>query len=592
MEINRKVEKIRSLMKDDGLDAWIIYGSDPHNSEYVCPRWRTRNFVSGFSGSAGTVVITEKEALLWTDSRYFIQAAKQLSGTEYKLMKMGQPSVLDYVTYLKTNKYIKKVGTSGDTLMKAVYTDLTENGINIVPTRDYLDEIWEDREKVPNKPVKRMDDSICGFSAKEKLEQIRKICKEKGVDNYLISSLDDIAWTLNFRGSDIDYNPVFLSYLLLLEDKTILFADKVRFNDDDYDYLASFLTILPYSKISEYLSNLPNNLKVILNEKKTNMLNFKSFPKDTEFFDMMDITSELKTSKNSVEIEGMKKAHIADGIAYAAFRSKLEKMKNLSEIDVQNLFAEERAKQPFLKYLGPSFGPISAFSDHGPMCHYSATQESNSKIEGDGLLVLDTGGQYDCGMTDLTRTLLFGKASEEEKKDYTLVLKGHLALSRIHFPEGTTGMQLDVLARQFLWKEGMTFTHGTGHGVGFHLCVHEGPAYITIGKTALYPMKEGVVISDEPGLYKENRHGIRIENLIYVKKAEKTEFGQFYEFSDLTLIPYERDLIDINLLSEEEIKQINDYHSWVLDSLKEKVTEDGRKFLLKATKPLLKNSKL
>jgi len=588
MEINKKIERIRVLMKEDGLNAWVIYGSDPHNSEYVCPRWRTRNFVSGFSGSAGTVVITEKEALLWTDSRYFIQAAKQLVGSKYKLMKMGQPDVPNYVTYLKNNKEVKKVGTSGDTLMKAVYSDLIENGINIVPTKDYLDEIWEDREKVPTKPVKRMDDKLCGFSAKEKLDQVRKICKEKGCENYLISSLDDIAWTLNLRGSDIDYNPVFLSYLLILENKTILFADKVRFSENDYNYFSKFLTILPYSEISEYLSKLPSDLKVILNEKKTNMLNFKSFPKSTEFVDMMDITSELKTSKNPVEIEGMKKSHIADGIAFAAFRAKLEKMKNLSEITVQNLFAEEREKQNFLKYLGPSFGPISAFSDHGPMCHYSATQESNAKIEGNGLLVLDTGGHYECGMTDLTRTLLFGKASEEEKKDYTLVLKGHLALARLHFPEGTTGMQIDVLARQFLWKEGMTFTHGTGHGVGFHLCVHEGPAYITIGKTALYPMKEGVVISNEPGLYKENRHGIRIENLVYVKKAEKTEFGQFYEFSNLTLIPYERDLIDVKLLTEEELKQINDYHSLVFSSLKDKVTEDGKNYLLKATAPLLK----
>lgn len=588
MEINKKIEKIRSLMKKDGLNAWVIYGSDPHSSEYVCPRWRTRNFVSGFSGSAGTVVITETEALLWTDSRYFIQAAKQLKQTEYKLMKMREPGVVDYITYLKKNKEIKKVGTSGDALMKAVYSDLIESGINIVPTKDYLDEIWEDREKVPTKPVQRMDDKICGYSAKEKLEQVRKICKEKGCENYLISSLDDIAWTLNLRGSDIDYNPVFLSYLLLLGEKTILFADKVRFNEEDYSYLSSFLTILPYSKISEYLSALPQNLKVILNEKKTNMLNFNSFPEGTEFIDMMDITTELKACKNPVEIEGMKKSHIADGIAFAAFRAKLAKMKNLSEITVQNLFAEERQKQTYLKCLGPSFGPISAFSDHGPMCHYSATQESNAKIEGNGLLVLDTGGHYECGMTDLTRTLLFGEASDEEKKDYTLVLKGHLALARIHFPEGTTGMQIDVLARQFLWKEGLTFTHGTGHGVGFHLCVHEGPAYITIGKTALYPLKEGVVISNEPGLYKENRHGIRIENLVYVKKAEKTEFGQFYEFSDLTLIPYERELIDVKLLTEEEIKQINDYHSLVFSSLKDKVTEEGREYLLKATKPLLK----
>lgn len=586
MTVNEKICRIQQLMAQENLDGWIIYGSDPHNSEYVCPRWRTREFVTGFSGSAGTVLITRDGADLWVDSRYHIQAESQIQGTMIHLFKVDKPGVPSFFEYLTSNKgRFHRIGTSADCLTKAAYDNLVNEGFEVIPTEDYLDDFWSSRPAVPDFPVRSLADSICGLSARKKLDQVRS--RLNGLDYLMISSLDDIAWVLNLRGQDIEFNPVFLSYLLIGKDNAVLFADRQRFSDDVYSSLSKTVDILPYAEVKNCLSSLPSGLKVGLDFARTNMLVFEAFPDGTEFTDQMDITTRMKACKNPIELDGMREAHIQDGAAMVNFFAKVYAApEGWTEIALTDALQKERDKMP--GELGPSFSPIAGYAEHGAMCHYSATPRTSSAI-GRGLVVLDTGGLYQMGMTDITRTLLFGEATADEKRDYTLVLKGHLALYRTHFPEGTCGIQLDALASQFLWNNGLMFSHGTGHGVGFCLCVHEGPAGIThrVGSAyAEYPLQVGMVLSDEPGVYLEGRHGVRIENLVAVQKAETTEFGNFLKFEFLTMCPYERNLIDKNLLTSEEIGLIDSYHATVLEKLSPRVTAEGLAYLKEATRPL------
>lgn len=583
MTINDKVRGIQALMEKDGLDAYIIYGSDPHNSEYVCPRWRTREFITGFSGSAGTVMITRSEALLWVDSRYNIQAAEQIKGTVFKLFRYDDPGVMNFKQYLEAHADdLHVLGTAADCLMKTELDDLETKGFTVVPAADYLDRIWTDRPPVPFLAVRRMDDKLCGFSASEKLEQLRG--QFDGLDYMFISSLDDIAWVLNLRGQDIAYNPVFLSYLLVGKDDAVLFADSRRFSKDMMEAFKPFLKVRPYESVCDYLKALPAGSKVGLDFKRTNMLVYNAFPASVVFRNQMDKTTEMKACKNEAELAGMRQAHVLDGVALVNFLAKVEaNPSGWTEMKLTDALQEERDKLSDSR--GPSFGPIAGYAEHGAMCHYSATKESSSAVKR-GLVVLDTGGHYEMGMTDVTRTLCFGEPTADEKRDYTLVLKGHLALFRTHFPEGTSGLQLDALARQFLWNNGLTYSHGTGHGVGFCLCVHEGPMSISYRPNALYPLKEGMVISDEPGLYLEGRHGIRIENLVAVQKAETTEFGNFFKFEFLTMCPYERRLIDKSMLTDEEERLVNDYHAEVLEKLSPLVNPEALDYLKRATRPL------
>lgn len=586
MTINEKVQKIQEMLKEDQLDAYIINGSDPHNSEYVCPRWRTRAFISGFSGSAGTVVITADTAMLWADSRYHIQAEKELQGSVFQLFKVDNPGVPTYMQYLCSNKgKLRRIGISADCLMKAGFDSMTAEGFEVVPSRDYLNDIWLDRPEVPAFPVTEMDEKLCGYSAAEKLSRIRG--KFEGFDWFLVSSLDDIAWTLNLRGQDIAYNPVFLSYLLIGKDQAILFADRKRFSGEILEKLEARektgITIRPYEDICSYIQNM-GSVRVALDFGRTNMLVYGAFQKGTVFVNQMDITTRMKACKNPSELGGMRQAHLLDGAALVnLFAEVAGNPEGWTEMKLTDELQAFRDRNPESK--GPGFGPIAGYAEHGAMCHYSATKESSSSIKR-GLVVLDTGGHYDMGLTDVTRTLCFGEPTEGEKRDYTLVLKGHLALFRTHFPQGTCGLQLDALARQFLWNNGLSYSHGTGHGVGFHLCVHEGPMSISYRANALYPLEEGMVISDEPGLYLEGRHGIRIENLVVVQKAEKTEFGQFFKFEFLTMCPYERALIDKGMLTREEIDLVNAYHKEVLEKLSPLVAPESLAYLEKATMPL------
>lgn len=588
-DINARVAQLRKLMKERGLDAYIINGTDPHQSEYVCPRWRTRAFITGFTGSAGTAVVTADSALLWVDSRYFIQSAKEIDGTCWIQMKSGQPDSVEFMDWIRDNlKPGSKVGISADTLMTGAkkYAEevLAAKGIELVPTEDLLSMIWRDRPVVPESKIVEIPPDVAGLSAADKISAIRAAYKKKGCEATFVSSLDDIAWILNMRADDIAFNPVFLSYLLIRDDKAFLFTSPSRFDADQLEAMKPVCEVLPYGSAAEKLPELLKDVKKIyLSLEKTNLL-IRNAIGNRIVVDGRDFSTDMKAAKNPVELEGMRRAHLWDGIALVNFMAGLDKAKVYTEYELTELLAAERAKTP--EYLGPSFNPIAGFAAHGAMPHYAPSGDRSDRIEGSGLVVLDTGGQYVSGMTDVTRTLLFGKATREQKHDYTLVLKGNLAIAAQRFPEGTNGYQLDVLARQYLWQYGLSYSHGTGHGVGFRLNVHEGPQSISPRLTSMAPLVPGMVISDEPGVYKEGRYGIRIENVIAVKPDFRTEFGRFFAFEVLTICPFERKLIDVSLLSEQERLMVDSYHAWCYAELSQFVDADTKAWLKKACAPL------
>lgn len=584
MTINEKINALRALLKQKKLDAWIINGTDPHNSEYVSPRWRSIEFISGFTGSYGFVVITQKTAFVWTDSRYFIQCANQIKGSCFVMKKTNGPDAEKWYEVLLSEIKKGKVGIAAETLSVKEERSWKERGLNVVACSDLLDAIWTDRPACPANKVERMSDIICGETVESKISRIREAAKKDKCSCILISSLDDIAWTLNLRGSDIEDTPVFLSHLFIGPKSVILFTDEKRFSS--LNLKNECYKVRPYQDASDYLSTLKKTT-VHINPSATNMLLYNALDKTSvRIVEGDNYSTMFKACKNEAELSGMRAAHILDGVALVNFLGTVKSCKfDFTELSIAECLEDERALE--IDYLGPSFSTIAGFAEHGAVVHYSATKKNDKKIEGNGLLVLDSGGQYRYGTTDVTRTLLFGRATKEMKRDYTLVLKGHLALASCVFPKGCNGHQLDALAHQYLWQEGMDYFHGTGHGVGFRLSVHEGPQRISASKTcADVNLECGMVISDEPGVYKEGKYGIRIENLITVVPAKKTEFGQFYTFEVLTCCPYERALIDKSMLTNEEITLINAYHEWVYRCLKDMVSKDGLKYLKEAVKPL------
>lgn len=586
--INERIRSLRSEMAKEGIDAYLITGTDPHQSEYVAPRWRTRAFISGFTGSAGTVIVTSDKALLWVDSRYFIQAEAEIQGTEFEMFKLDTPGTPDPYTYLESN--IAKglsVGVDGTSISITRFEELAarlkKKRIKLVSTDDLLDRFWVGRPEIPFSMCVEMKDDYAGFTANAKVNFVRLKLRQKGAEWTFISSIDDVAWLTNLRADDIAYNPVFMSYAFISFDRAVLFTNPARFTPELYKKVAADFEIYDYLDAKNMIEGLTKKGKGYYNPDKSAYAFAPSLRKKRNITGI-DITTDLKARKNPVELDGMRRSHFQDGVAFANFMANLDPMKAYSEIEIADRFAKEREKLE--GYLGPSFRPISGFREHGAMCHYSADEKSNKAIDGQGLLVLDTGSQFEYGMTDLTRTLLFGAdATDEEKRDYTLVLKGHLALARQRFPLGTRGYQLDALARQYLWTAGMTFFHGTGHGVGCRLNVHEGPMNISTRPVDV-PLEPGMVVSDEPGVYKEGRHGIRIENLIAVQKDIDTEFGSFCTFEVLTMVPYEKRLIDERYLTDAEIQQINLYHKWINEQLVDYVREETKPWLENATSPI------
>ena len=587
--IDERVSALRSLMNEKGYDAYIVTGTDPHMSEYVAPRWRTRAFISGFTGSAGTVLVTKDEAILWVDSRYFIQGEDEIKGTCFRLIKLDIDDNPDTNTYIERNLpsgSIVATDKSGISISK--FGELKERfqkkGITLTASDDLLDNIWSDRPAIPESVLRSVPVHYAGLTSADKLSKVREKLKEKGADYTFIASIDDVAWLTNLRGDDIKCNPVFMSFCLVTMDKAYLFTSLSRFNDEVRKICEEDFVIIPYEEsynLSSYVSG-----RGLYDADRVNMA-FSEVLDRPESIKSRDITTDLKARKNEIELRGMRRSHLMDGVAFINFLSRLntDPDGSLDEIAVSDLLEKERERLE--GYLGPSFNPISGFAEHGAMCHYSATPESSKKIDHDGLLVLDTGSQFYYGMTDVTRTLCFGNPTAEQKKDYTLVLKGHLALARQIFYKGTKGVQLDVLAKQYMWQAGMTYYHGTGHGVGFNLNVHEGPMNVS-SRLVDVALEKGMVISDEPGIYKEGRHGIRIENLIAVDDYVRTEFGEFMAFEVLTMVPYEKKLIDLKYLDDSEIRQINDYHQWIREELTSLVDEDAKAYLESATSPLVR----
>ena len=584
MEINEKIEALRALLRKNNLAAYIINGTDPHNSEYVCEHWRSREFISGFTGSAGTVLVTLTDALIWVDSRYFVQCSQQIENTCFKMKKANGPEAEKFIDYIKntfTNN--EKIGISAETLMLKQKREFEENSINIVPCDDLLGFIWTDRPPVPETQAEYIPLGISGESTKSKLAKMRLFMKEKCAQYLLVTALDDIAWILNLRANDIPDTPVFLSYLLINSEEAMLFTSENRFKNIKSKCIEC--RILPYESIFDKLSGI-SGCSVYVNPENTNMKVINALSGENIIIvEGKDYSTDLKACKNNIELNGMRVAHILDGVALADFMGAVRSNEySFTEISIAQCLEDERAKEE--AYLGPSFSTIAGFADHGAIVHYSATPQTDRKISGSGLLVLDSGGQYVCGTTDVTRTLLFGRATKEMKDNYTRVLKGHLEIASLVFPEGTTGVHIDVLAHRYLWQVGLDYFHGTGHGVGCRLSVHEGPQRISSSLKSDVPLKEGMVLSDEPGVYKEGKFGIRIENLLAVVPAFKTQAGQFYTFEVLTCCPYERRLIDKTLLTEEEINLIDVYHSWVYSQLKDFVSKQGLEYLKEATEPL------
>jgi len=590
VDIKSRIEGLRSLMKERSIDAFIIPSSDNHGSEYVSDYFRVRQWISGFTGSAGTVVITEKEAHLWVDGRYFLQGEQQIQGTEYILERMGEPGVKTYTQWICDN--VKTGGTvsfNGKVFTVSQLHDLEESfkekGIKTKPEEDIFDIIWKDRPTMPNKKIFVHEDSYAGKTVEEKLTLVKEEMKNINVNNLLLASLDDIAWLLNLRGGDVECNPVFLSYFLISDDKYILYVDKEKLNEKIINLLSSkSISIKDYNDIVSDLKLIKGN--ITFDPSKTNVWLKESINKEVNTIEKRNITTDLKARKNSVELKNIENAHIKDGVAMVKFIKWVKE--NVNNEEITEISAAEKLKELRAEgedFIDISFDTIAGYGPHGAIIHYKASEESSLKLQPKGLFLVDSGAQYLDGTTDITRTIALGELTEEEKEDYTLVLKGHLNLSTAIFLEGTPGCSLDVLARRALWSKGLDFKHGTGHGVGYLLNVHEGPQGI---RRELNPiaLEEGMIVSNEPGVYKADKHGVRIENLIAVQEKEKNDFGKFMCFKDLTLCPYELDAINISLLNEDEKSWLNDYHKKVLEKLSPYLLEDEVLWLKNATKEI------
>lgn len=568
MTINNKLILLRSVMKQKGVDALIIPSSDPHQSEYVAAHWQERTWISGFTGSAGTVVITENHAGLWTDSRYFLQAEMELDGSEFVLHKMINQFAAPYVDYLAENLHKGQVVAINGWMFAKSSVDSIKNtleslDINVEHRHDLISNVWTDRPSLSDAQVHIHDDSFAGKTVEEKLSDIRQKITDSEANHHFISALDDLAWTFNIRGNDVDYNPVVIAYAIVSNVDAQLFVDTRKLNKDVICYFEqNKVTVHTYNDIISYLNNLSEKETIIVDPNICSQNVYEAI--NAQIKHDASIPKLLKAVKNPTEIAHIRNAMKKDGAAIANTFYWLEKgladQSNINECAVALKLAENRSKQEH--YHGESFGAIIGYKGNGAIIHYHPEPDTCKKIEAEGILLVDSGGQYSDGTTDITRTLSLSEPTSEQKKHYTLILKGMIALSRAVFPEGTTGVQLDTLARQFLWSEGLNYGHGTGHGVGFFLNVHEppqgfAPAHSERGKTIHV---EGMLSSNEPGYYLEGQYGMRIENLIVVNKFKDTGF---LSFETLTLYPFDKTLLDHSRLTVEEKKWINDYHQKV-----------------------------
>lgn len=586
--IKERVNAFRAILKRNNISAFIIPSTDPHLSEYVAPHWKTREWISGFTGSAGTIVILQNSAGLWTDSRYFLQATEQLEGTGIELYKEMLPETPTITEFLCKNL------NPGDTLgiegkmfsinqVELMQKDLEHSGIRIEILDDPINDIWANRPQIPKEPAYVYGIEFAGKSCKDKIDSIRQELNKSKSNSIFITALDEIAWTLNIRGNDVHCNPVVISYLLITQKNVFCFISNDKITNEVKQYLESQdIEIQPYEKAEAFLKEF-NGGSIMLDPAKTNFAMYSAIHPSNEIIRTASPISLLKATRNDQEIAGIHEAMKQDGIALVKFLQWLEEAVpkgKETELSIDEKLTEFRSKRPL--YKGKSFDTIAGYKEHAAIVHYSATPESNARLAPKGLLLLDSGAQYLNGTTDITRTIGLGELTEEEKVDYTLVLKGHIALAMAKFPFGTRGAQLDVLARTPLWEQGMNFLHGTGHGVGHFLCVHEGPQSIRMNDNPIILMP-GMVTSNEPGVYKGGKHGIRIENLTLVCKYKEGMFGEYLQFETITLCPICKKGIIKDMLSDEEIKWLNDYHQKVYETLSPELEENERSWLKEAT---------
>lgn len=585
--ISERIHALRMWFKPN-IQAFIIPSTDPHLSEYVAPHWKSREWISGFTGSAGTVVITEKKAGLWTDSRYFLQAAEQLQGSGIDLYKEMLPETPSITKFLSDELQPgESVGIDGKMFsveqVESMQAELSAKNIQIVFCPDPMDELWENRPPMPESPAFVYDIKYAGKSCSEKIAAIRTELKKKSAESVMLSALDEIAWTLNLRGNDVHCNPVVVSYLLITEKKAVLFIAPEKVTEEVRNYLEKQqIEIQNYSNTEIYLSDL-NSSSILMNPAKTNYSVFSSVNPQCRIIRGEAPVALLKAIRNEQEIKGIHAAMQRDGVALVKFLRWLESgvpSGTETELSIDRKLHAFRATQDL--YAGESFDTIAGYKEHGAIVHYSATEESNATLHPKGFLLLDSGAQYLDGTTDITRTIALGELTTEEKTDYTLVLKGHIALAMAVFPSGTRGAQLDVLARMPLWSHKMNFLHGTGHGVGHFLSVHEGPQSIRMNENPIV-LQPGMVTSNEPGVYKGGSHGIRTENLTLVCSAGEGLFGEYLKFETITLCPICKKGIIKELLTADEVDWLNNYHQQVYEKLSPKLNEEEKAWLKEAT---------
>lgn len=592
-EIELRLARLRELMKREHLSAFIFPSTDAHQSEYVADHWRGREWISGFNGSAGTAVVTMKSAALWTDSRYFLAAEEQLEGTEYQLMRLkmeGTPTIAEWLGKELQDVQSPEVGLDGMVNSYNYVKDLSYSlrklgGITLRTNLDPLEQIWENRPSLPANPVEIQPLEYAGETLASKVARIRKSLRELHADGMLVSALDDIAWTLNLRGTDVHCNPVFVSYLLIESDKVSLFVDDNKLSPEVKQYLQdNQVSLYKYNKVEKCLESY-SEYNILLDGNETSYYLWKTV-KCQEIVAAGSPIPAMKAVKNKAEIEGYRSAMLKDGVAMVKFLKWLKpavEAGGQTEISIDEKLTSLRAEQKLFRDI--SFDTIAGYAQHGAIVHYEATPETDVVLKPEGLILIDSGAQYQDGTTDITRTIALGPVSEEMKHVYTLVLKAHIQLELVKFPDGASGTQLDAVGRECMWREGYNFLHGTGHGVGSYLCVHEGPHQIRM-EWMPTPLRAGMTLTDEPGLYLAGKFGVRIENTVLISDYMSTEFGKFLQIEPLTLCPIDTTPIDVDMLLPEEIDWLNAYHHSVYEKLSPFLDEEEKIWLENATKPI------
>ena len=591
-EINQRLESLREVMRREHLSAFIFPSTDAHQSEYVADHWQGRTWISGFNGSAGTAVVTMKSAALWTDSRYFLAAEEQLKGTEFQLMKLkieGTPTISEWLAQELQGENAE-VGLDGmvnsyhETM--GLIADLRKSGgITVRTNLDPLGLIWTDRPAIPANPVEIQPMEFAGESVDSKISRIRTALRQRHADGMLISALDDIAWTLNLRGTDVHCVPVFVSYLLISSQQVSLYVDSAKINDEVKAYLTeNGISLYPYNKVAEGLERY-SEYNILLDGDETSYFLWKTV-KCQEIIAGNSPVPAMKAQKNDREIAGFRQAMLRDGVAMVKFLRWLKpavEAGGQTEISIDRKLTSLRAEQHLFRDI--SFDTIAGYQAHGAIVHYEATPETDVALKPEGLILIDSGAQYQDGTTDITRTIALGPVTEEMKHVYTLVLKGHIQLELAKFPDGASGTQLDALVRECMWRDGYNYLHGTGHGVGSYLSVHEGPHQIRM-EWKPTPLRAGMTVTNEPGLYLSGKFGVRIENTLLIKDYQTTEFGKFLQMESLTLCPIDLTPVDFSMLQPEEIEWLDTYHRDVFEKLSPYLEGEDLEWLREATRPV------